>query len=360
MSEPLDENAPRLTRYSHGAGCGCKISPAVLGEILAGQWQAPSEALLVGNQGRDDAAAWDLGHGQVLLSTVDFFMPIVDDPFDFGRIASANALSDIWAMGGRPILALGVLGWPLAQLSPAVARSVVEGSRSLLAEAGVALAGGHSIDSPEPIFGLSVNGLVEKSRLKTNGGAKAGDRLYLTKPLGVGIYTTALKRAALRPEHRGLAEASMLRLNRIGEVLSGLPGVHALTDVTGFGLAGHLGEMAEASGLQAHLDLSALPVLPGALSYLSEEIFPGGTERNRASWAGRTRIPDLIAERLLFDPQTSGGLLVAVASSEAARIEDALREAGLGDFAHPIGELRPTQDEKNTSILSVSGILAGT
>ena len=244
----------RLTQYSSGAGCGCKIAPGVLDEILA-HTPDPAAAdtrLLVGNEGRDDAAAWLLDEGEtVLLSTTDFFMPIVDDPFDFGRIASANAISDIYAMGGRPVLALAVLGWPLDKLGPEIARKVIEGARSICAEAGIMLAGGHSIDSPEPIFGLAVNGLVSRTNLKTNGGGRPGDLLFLTKPLGIGILSTAEKRGGLQVADTGKAAASMARLNRIGIELATLPGVRALTDVTGFALAGHLLEMCRASGVSA-------------------------------------------------------------------------------------------------------------
>jgi len=236
----------RLTQYSHGAGCGCKIAPSVLDKILHSSLPQPSyDNLLVGNGSRDDAAVYRLPGqgGQCVISTTDFFMPIVDDPFDFGRIASANAISDVYAMGGRPLLAIAVLGWPIDKLSPEVAALVTEGARAVCAEAGIPLAGGHSIDSPEPIFGLAVTGLVEEKNLKQNDTATAGCRLYLTKPLGVGIMTTAQKREILRPEDADVAPAQMRQLNKIGAELGEIPGVRAMTDVTGFGLLGHLAEV---------------------------------------------------------------------------------------------------------------------
>ena len=250
----------RLTQYSHGAGCGCKIAPAVLDQMLHTTVPQPHhDQLLVGNSSRDDAAVYDLGGGQALISTTDFFMPIVDDAYDFGRIASANAISDVYAMGGRPVLAIAVLGWPVDKLPPEVARRVLEGSRSICQEAGIPLAGGHSIDSPEPIFGLAVTGLVAIENLKRNDTATAGCELYLTKPLGVGMLTTAQKKGLLRPEDADLAPQSMMQLNKIGEELGRLPAVRAMTDVTGFGLLGHLAEVAEGSGLTAEVDFSKVP-----------------------------------------------------------------------------------------------------
>src|SRR6476619_4629206 len=231
----------KLTQYSHGAGCGCKISPKVLDKILHSAIEIPKDKnLLVGNDSRDDAAVYDIGGGQALISTTDFFMPIVDDAYDFGRIASANAISDVYAMGGRPLMAIAVLGWPIDNRPPEVARRVLEGSRSICADAGIPLAGGHSIDSPEPIFGLAVTGMVDIKDLKQNDTATAGSELYLTKPLGVGILTTAQKKGILRDEDAALAPAQMMQLNKIGAELSKLPAVTALTDVTGFGLLGHL------------------------------------------------------------------------------------------------------------------------
>ena len=242
----------KLTQYSHGAGCGCKIAPKILDEILSSNFATPDNAnLIVGNHSKDDAAVYDLRNGTALISTTDFFMPIVDDPYEFGRIASANAISDVYAMGGKPILAIAILGWPINILPPAIAQKVIEGSRSICREAGISLAGGHSIDSPEPIFGLAVNGLVPIENIKQNNLAKKGDVLFLTKPLGVGILTTAEKMGLLKNQHTGVAANQMMQLNKVGEALGTIKGVHAMTDITGFGLLGHLVEMAEGSGLSA-------------------------------------------------------------------------------------------------------------
>lgn len=340
----------RLTQYSHGAGCGCKIAPDVLARILAGHTAVPASGeharLLVGNDARDDAAAYDLGDGRALISTTDFFMPIVDDPHDFGRIAAANALSDVYAMGGTPVLAIALLGWPIGKLAPEVAGQVIAGGRAACAEAGIALAGGHSIDSPEPIFGLAVNGLVPVERLKRNATAQAGDRLYLTKPIGVGILATAEKRGMLAPEHVGVAASSMMRLNTVGAALGALEGVRALTDVTGFGLLGHLREMAEGSGLAARVDASAVRLLPGADAYRAAGAIPGGAKRNWASYGEHVAAHGggALAERwqhLLADPQTSGGLLAAVAPDAAEAFEAVLREHDLADASAPIGALAP-------------------
>lgn len=330
----------RLTQYSHGAGCGCKISPAILDQILHSSLAMPdNDRLLVGNHSRDDAAVYKLNEQEALISTTDFFMPIVDDPFQFGRIASANAISDVYAMGGRPVLAIAILGWPINTLSPDVARQVIEGSRSICKEAGIPLAGGHSIDSPEPIFGLAVNGLVAISNLKQNNTAQAGDVLLLTKPIGIGILTTAEKKGLLRPEHAELAAATMMQLNQAGTWLGEQKAVHALTDVTGFGLLGHLSEMAEGSGLTAELISSRVPLLTAELkNYIEAGCVPGGTNRNLASYGhlidGRT--PELDA--LLADPQTSGGLLIAVDASAWESLGDHLTRLIPGYEAVAIGQ----------------------
>ncbi len=240
MSEPV-----KLTQYSHGAGCGCKISPKVLDEILKTSVAFPdNDKLLVGNHSRDDAAVYDLGNGTAIISTTDFFMPIVDDPFEFGRIAAANSISDVYAMGGKPLMAIAVLGWPVNKLPADVAQKVVEGGRSICLEAGIPLAGGHSIDSPEPIFGLAVTGILPIESLKQNNTAKEGDLLFLTKPLGVGILSTAQKRGLLNEELLAVIVKQMTTLNKTGEELGKIKGVHAMTDVTGFGFLGHLIEMA--------------------------------------------------------------------------------------------------------------------
>jgi selenide,water dikinase len=235
----MTQDSIKLTQYSHGAGCGCKISPQVLETILHSNLAIPdNDKLIVGNHSKDDAAVYDLGNGQALISTTDFFMPIVDDPFDFGRIASANAISDVYAMGGNPILAIAILGWPINVLAAEIAQKVIEGSRSICKEAGISLAGGHSIDCPEPVFGLAVNGLVNINNIKKNNEAKEGDQLFLTKPLGVGILTTAEKKGILKDEHRGIAAKQMMQLNKVGAALGNIKGVNAMTDVTGFGLLG--------------------------------------------------------------------------------------------------------------------------
>lgn len=332
----------RLTQYSSGAGCGCKIAPKVLDEILAGSGDTPADGrLLVGNEMRDDAAAWLLDDGEtLLLATTDFFMPIVDDPFDFGRIAAANAISDIYAMGGRPALALAVLGWPIDKLPAAVAREVIRGARSVCAEAGIPLAGGHSIDSPEPIFGLAVNGLVKRGQLKANEGARPGDLLYLTKPLGVGILATAEKKGKLRTEDVGRAAESMTRLNSIGAKLAPLDSVRAMTDVTGFGLHGHLLEMCRASDVSAEIDFSAVPQISDLAFYLGEGLAPGGTHRNWESYGEAIDCPDEIHRAILSDPQTSGGLLVAVDPACRAEAEAVFGEHDLSINPRPLGTIR--------------------
>jgi selenide,water dikinase len=321
----------RLTQYSHGAGCGCKIAPAVLDRILAGGGKHPDPRLLVGNEQRDDAAVFDLGDGTAVVSTTDFFMPIVDDPADFGRIASVNAISDVYAMGGEPLLAISVLGWPIDKLPPEVAREVVAGAREACLDAGIALAGGHSIDSPEPIFGLAVTGRVQIAHLKRNGGARAGDLLFLTKPLGVGVLTTAQKQGKLRPEHATLARDSMVTLNRIGTALGTKPWVRAMTDVTGFGLLGHLSEMCEASDVTARVEFDRVPRLePTAVDdYIRQGCVPGGTNRNWDSYGAKIAPLDDHRRKLLCDPQTSGGLLVAVDPAHADDFRAVARDHGI-------------------------------
>lgn len=304
----------RLTQYSHGAGCGCKISPKVLDTILhSEQARQVFPELLVGNDARDDAAVFDLGNGEAIISTTDFFMPIVDDAFDFGRIASVNAISDVYAMGGTPIMAIAILGWPIDKLAPEVARQVLEGSRDACREAGIPLAGGHSIDSPEPIFGLAVTGRCKADQVKQNGGATPGCKLFLTKPLGVGILTTAQKKGKLRAEHATLARDQMVKLNKVGEVFARAPYVKAMTDVTGFGLLGHLSEMCEGSGLSARIAFEQVPRLEVLYDYLAQKCIPGGTHRNWDSYGHKIGPLSDTQRFILCDPQTSGGLLVAVA-----------------------------------------------
>ena len=331
MTDPTDPI--RLTQYSHGAGCGCKISPKVLDEILsvAGK-AAPSAQLLVGNDSKDDAAVYDLGNGQAVISTTDFFMPIVDDPFDFGQIASVNAISDIYAMGGTPLMAIAVLGWPIEKLPPAVAGRVLEGSRTACERAGIPLAGGHSIDAPEPIFGLAVTGQVAVSDLKRNDSAEVGCHLFLTKPLGVGLVTTAQKRGVAEDADVQRAIDQMTTLNQIGSRLSTLSGVKAMTDVTGFGLLGHLTELCEGSGVSAVINSAAVPRLPNTDHYIAEDCAPGGTDRNFESY-GHNISPLTDAQRaLLCDPQTSGGLLVAVAPDGLESFHEATADLKLEPF----------------------------
>lgn len=338
--------APRLTQYSHGAGCGCKIAPNVLARMLHTHTAAPDDdRLLVGNSSRDDAAVYDLGDGRALISTTDFFMPIVDDAHTFGRIAAANAVSDVYAMGGTPSVAIAILGWPVDVLPAEAAGTVIGGARALCAEADMALAGGHSIDNPEPIFGLAVTGLVDRAHLVRNDTARAGDVLFLTKPLGVGILSTAEKHGVLHPKDEGRAAASMTQLNRIGEQLGRHDGVHAMTDVTGFGLLGHLTELCEGSDLHATLSADAIPLLTDLTPYLEAGAIPGGTRRNWDSYSADIG-PLTDTQRHLFcDPQTSGGLLVAVDPGAAPDVEAQLRAAGLDRCAHSIGRLiAPTED----------------
>ena len=335
----------RLTQYSNGAGCGCKIAPKVLEEILRNGLTLPDNGrLLVGNSSRDDAAVYDLGNGMALISTTDFFTPIVDDAFDFGRIASANAISDVYAMGGKPILAIAILGWPVEKLPAGMARMVLEGSRSVCTAAGIPIAGGHSIDSSEPIFGLAVSGLVEIKHLKKNDTAREGDELFLTKPLGMGILSTAQKRGSLNAAHLPEMTAQMVKLNNIGESLGKIEGVTAMTDVTGFGLLGHLIEMAEGSGLSAEINYANLPVAEGVRDYLAQRIVPDATYRNWNSYSSKVSFEKGVnvmeAFNLLPDPQTNGGLLIAVNGSAMDEVKQLLKEQGLEKFTGPIGRFR--------------------
>lgn len=314
----------KLTSFSHGAGCGCKLSPAVLDTILSQvSQQAPDPRLLVGNVTKDDAAVFDLGDGTAIVSTTDFFMPIVDDPGDFGRIAATNAISDIYAMGGTPILAIAILGWPLGKIAPEIAGEVLEGGRKACEEAGIALAGGHSIDSPEPIFGLAVTGRVRIDQLKHNSKAQAGDVLFLTKGLGVGMITTGQKKGFASNEDVAVAVKSMQTLNKIGEELAKVQGINAMTDVTGFGLLGHLVEMCEGADLSAEIEAHAIPqLLPDALRMYHEKgAVPGGTHRNFASYGAKVNVGEGFIRDLLCDPQTSGGLLVAVHADSAHEVQ---------------------------------------
>ncbi len=344
----------KMTEYSHGAGCGCKISPKVLDQILA-TTETPEifPNLIVGNGERDDAAVVDLGDGTAIVSTTDFFMPIVDNPIDFGRIASVNAISDIYAMGGQPLMAIAILGWPIDKLPPEVANLVIEGARQACAEAGIPLAGGHSIDSPEPIFGLAVTGRVNIDQLKKNGGATEDCVFYLTKPIGVGILATAQKRKILKPAHQNIARDSMVIMNKIGATFAKLSYVKALTDVTGFGILGHLKEMCEASDVKAKIDFEAIPLLGKEVIdyYISKDCYPGGSKRNWASYGHVVGQLTDYQRTILTDPQTSGGLLVAVEQDSSAAFEALAQKEGMK--LKPIGQfVKNTEQEQLIEIAS--------
>lgn len=303
----------KLTRFSHGSGCGCKISPQVLEQILSSaEKPANFPDLLVGNATKDDAAVYRIEGNKAIISTTDFFMPIVDDAFQFGGIASANALSDVYAMGGKPLMAIAILGWPVDKIPTSVAQQVMEGARAICAKANIPLAGGHSIDSPEPIFGLAVTGIVDLPNLKTNSRAQVGDLIYLTKPLGVGILSAAQKRGKAAPEDHQQAVEQMLQLNTFGSVASSLSGVSAITDVTGFGLMGHLIEVCEGSGVSAQINYADVPLIENLKIYLDQFIYPDMTMKNFSTYSSKTTT--LSGEQLftLCDPQTSGGLLICV------------------------------------------------
>ena len=335
----LDMDTPiRLTEYSHGAGCGCKISPAVLDVMLETKLtQELDSALLVGNSSRDDAAVYDVGNGLGIISTTDFFMPIVDDPFTFGQIAATNAISDIYAMGGKPIMAIAIFGWPIDKLPPEVGQQVIEGGRKVCQDAGITLAGGHSIDAPEPIFGLAVTGTIAIDQLKQNDTAKAGDHIFITKPIGIGILTTAQKKKKIKEEHLSLATETMCQLNKIGAELAQIKGVNALTDVTGFGLAGHLREVCEGSGLKAKLDFDKIPLLDHVNEYLDMGCSPGGAQRNFESFGHVLGDVTQRQREILCDPQTSGGLLVMVNDDGLDEFMRITQENGLK--LEPVGKL---------------------
>jgi selenide,water dikinase len=340
----------RMTEYSHGSGCGCKIAPKLLEDILKTQASIPVDPrLLVGNDTKDDAAVYDLGNGTSVVSTTDFFMPIVDDPFEFGQIAATNAISDIYAMGGTPLMAISIFGWPIDKLGPEVASRVIDGGRRACQDAGIPLAGGHSIDAPEPIFGLAVTGLVDNRHLKRNNEAKAGCKLYLTKPLGIGILTTAQKKKLLKAEHLRIAPDTMCQLNKVGAEFAKLPAVTAMTDVTGFGLMGHLVEMCEGSKVGAVVDYNAVPKLAEVENYLALGCSPGGAQRNFDSYGHKLGSMPEQQRKILCDPQTSGGLLVAVAPD--GEIEFLEVAASHGYQLNAIGELKAAGTTKVNSIL---------
>jgi len=342
LNSPSGVGSTRLTQYSHGAGCGCKISPKILDEILKSNIVIPdNKKLLVGNSSKDDAAVYDLENGMALISTTDFFMPIVDDAFDFGRIAAANSISDVYAMGGKPLMAIAILGWPVEKIPVELAQKVIDGGKTICKEAGIPLAGGHSIDSPEPIFGLAVTGIVKKENLKKNNTAKEGDLIFLTKPLGVGILSTAQKRGLLKDEHLQAMVNQMTILNTIGEELGKINGVSAMTDVTGFGLLGHMLEMANGSGLTAEVSYNKIPILDIVKEYVAQRISPDATSRNWNSYYEQIRFEKdmnvMEAFIVLPDPQTNGGILFSVNENSKEDVVHLLKETGLENFIEPIG-----------------------
>ncbi len=342
--EEKHEEPIRLTQYSHGAGCGCKIAPADLERILENaRTDTNDPSVLIGNNTSDDAAVIDIGDGRALVTTTDFFMPIVDSAIDFGRIAAANAISDVYAMGGSPITAIAILGWPLEQLGAALAGEVLNGARAVCEEAGISLSGGHSIESREPFFGLSVTGIIDQRHIKSNIGAKPGDVLFLTKPIGVGILTTALKRGLLDDTTLSAAVSSMSSLNTIGVRLGSIAGVTALTDVTGFGLLGHLIEMCEGSGVSANVDFANVPLIEEQVlnELLAKFVMPDNTMRNFKAFNEKVSKLNARKLQLLCDPQTSGGLLIAVNPSSEHEVGALLQEAGL--YHHPIGRITERQ-----------------
>lgn len=335
---PSTADAPqRLTSLAHGGGCGCKIAPGVLTELLRGAPVLPAPAeLLVGRENSDDAAVYRLDNRQAIVATTDFFMPIVDDPFDFGRIAATNALSDLYAMGARPLFALAIVGMPINTLPQDTIRGILQGGERACADAGIVVAGGHSIDSVEPIYGLAAIGVLDPQRLKRNADARAGDVLVLGKPLGVGVYSSALKKEVLDADGYRQMIASTTRLNTVGIPLAALDGVHAMTDVTGFGLLGHLLEVCRASGVAAEVDSAQIPLLPQTLPLLQRGCVTGASSRNWASYGTEVHFADGLPahwQPLLTDPQTSGGLLVSCAPEAVDAVLACFHGAGFGQAA---------------------------
>jgi selenide, water dikinase len=328
----MDGQTTRLSALAHGGGCGCKLDPGVLRRLLAEQPVAgPFEHLLVGNETSDDAAVWALDDGTCVIATTDFFMPMVDDPHDFGRIAATNAISDVYAMGGTPILALAILGMPVGKIAPETVAGILSGGASLCAEAGIPVAGGHSIDTLEPIYGLAVIGTCRRENVRRNADARAGDALILTKPLGVGIYSAAIKREALSAEDYAAFIDTTTRLNRVGADLARDADVHAMTDVTGFGLLGHGLELARAGGVQVVIEADRVPLLVRAEGLAREGFVTGASHRNWAAYGEAVALPENCPDwrrHLLTDPQTSGGLLVACAPERAEAILTTIRAAG--------------------------------
>ena len=344
MSSSPSPAIPRLTSLSHGGGCGCKIAPGVLSEILKSTSAMPIPAqLLVGIETADDAAVYQLNDEQALIATTDFFMPIVDDPFDFGRIAATNAISDVYAMGGTPIMALALVGMPINVLPAETIGKILDGGQSMCREAGIPIAGGHTIDSVEPIYGLVVLGLVHPKRIKRNADARVGDRLILGKPLGVGVLSAALKKNALTPEGYAQMIANTTKLNTPGAALSAMAGVHAMTDVTGFGLAGHALEMARGSQQTIQLNMNQVPLLHGVRELAEQGMLTGASGRNWSAYGKEIALAperNAIDQALLSDPQTSGGLLVACTPESVDEVLAVFQQHGFAD-ACEVGEIMP-------------------
>jgi selenide,water dikinase len=330
----------KLTQFSKGGGCGCKIAPSVLQQIVQSTG-LPYNNLLVGNESSDDAAVYQINDQEAIVSTTDFFLPIVDDPFDFGRIAAANAISDVYAMGGTPLMAIAILGFPIDKLPLEIAQRILEGGQSICKEANIPLAGGHTIDSADPIYGLAVTGRIEIKDLKKNIGAKPGDILFLTKPLGTGLLATALKRGLLEETHYQNLVQQMTSLNNIGIELAKITGIKAMTDVTGFGLLGHLIEMAEGSNVSVELTYTNIPKMEGADEYLKQRTIPDATFRNWNSYSKKVQFAKGVnvmeAFNLLPDPQTNGGLLIAVDPGSVEEVKSIFLKTGLHKHLEPIG-----------------------
>lgn len=335
---------PLLTEFSKGGGCSCKIAPRVLEEILHSTIARPQDAaLLVGYDTNDDAAVYDLGNGMALISSTDFFSPLVNDAFTFGKIAAANAISDIYAMGGKPLVAIAILGWPIDKLPNAMAQQVIEGGRTICQQAGIPLAGGHSIDNPEPLFGLAVTGIVPIENLKRNNTAQVGDWLLLTKPLGTGVLASADKKGLLDTEHQTVLFDALCSLNQIGTELGSIKGVHAITDITGFGIMGHLIEMIKGSHASAAIYYDQLPILPRVQELITQRVFPDATTRNWSAYQDKIRFEKGVnvmeAFTLLPDPQTNGGLLISVAPDALAAVQQLLKDRGFEAHTEPIGQV---------------------
>ncbi len=341
----------KLTQYAHGQGCGCKISPKILDTILTSSVKDISDShLLVGNHSRDDAAVYDLGNGEGIISSTDFFMPIVDNPTTFGRIAATNAISDIYAMGGVPLMAIAIFGWPLDKLPPEVGQQVIAGGREVCADAGIVLAGGHSIDVSEPIFGLAVTGKVQIKYLKQNSTAKVGDKIYLTKPLGIGILSSAQKQNKITPRDEKRAVEIMCQLNDIGSKIAKIDGVNAITDVTGFGLGGHLLEVCLGSKCSAVIDYKKLPQIPNIKNYLKQGCSPGGAKRNFESYGQQLSLMSAEVQSIICDPQTSGGLLIMLDSCAEDKFHQVMCKAGFELEA--IGEM--VKSARNKPIVQIN------